>query len=83
MKIFRTAAVLSLSVFLAGPMIAQETHEDMRKQTKAEKKQQEKEHKAQAKADKEAKKLADSGQAKDAARAQDKADQVKGQTPPQ
>lgn len=73
MKILHTAAALSLGVLLAAPVVAQQTNEQNRKETKAELKQQEKADKAQAKADKSERKAVSSHKAKKAAKDQDKA----------
>ncbi len=73
MKIFRTAAALSLGVMLSSPIFAQQTNEQARQETKAQLKQQEKADKAQAKADKSEKKAAGSAKVKKAVRDQDKA----------
>lgn len=79
MKIYRTAAALSLGVLLTAPMVAQETNEQARKETKAQLKQQEKADKAQAKADKSERKVVGSHKAKKAAKDQDKANAVQPQ----
>lgn len=73
MKLYRTAAALSLGVMLAGPVFAQQTNEQDRKETKAQLKQQEKADKAQAKADKSERKAVSSHKMKKAAKDQDKA----------
>ncbi len=73
MRVSRFAATLSLGLLLSGPVFAQQTNEQTRKEAKAQARQQEKADKAQAKADKAEKKALDSGKVKKAARAQDKA----------
>lgn len=79
MKISHVAAAMSLSLVLAGPLVAQQTtdaqptNEQTRKQTHADLKQQEKADKAQAKADKAERKAVGSHKMKKAAKEQDKA----------
>lgn len=79
MTIFRTAAALSLGMMLAAPVVAQQTNEQVRKETRAELKQQERADKAQAKADRSEKKAAGSHKVKKAARDQDKANAARPQ----
>ncbi len=84
-KLYRSVAVLSLSLLIAAPVFAQQTttmaptEQQARKETKAELKQQHKADKAQAKADKAESKAVDTKQAKKAAKAQDKANTVQPQ----
>ena len=73
------AASISLGLLLAGPVVAQQTNEQTRKDTKAELKQQERADKAQAKADKSERKAVGSHKVKKAARDQDKANTVQPQ----
>lgn len=79
MKFSRIATALSLGVLLSGPVVAQQTNEQTRKETKAELKQQERADKAQAKADKAERKAVGSHKVKKAAREQDKANAVQPQ----
>lgn len=83
MKLSRTA-IFSLSLLLAGPMVAQQTcyptNNQVRKEEKADAKQAHKADKTQAKADKADAKALGSHKVKKAAKEQDKAN---AQQPPQ
>jgi hypothetical protein len=80
MKLIPVAA-LALTLSLAGTCFAQQTNEQDRKDAQAQTKQDRKADKAQAHADKEAHKALKSDKVKNAARAQDKADQEAAKTP--